>query len=135
MKADRGIALVELIIAITIITLIIVIFFLPRQNRARSSGQYTQCQSNCKNMGTALELYAKDHKGNFPEKLEMLVPDYLRAIPTCASSRTNKDYIFSYRCSPNHDAYTFYCAGHNHKWVGVGKNYPQYNSREGLIAK
>ena len=135
MKLNRGIVLVELIIAITIITLIIVIFFFPRQNRARAGGQYTQCQSNCKNLGTALELYAKDHKGHFPSTLEMLIPDYLRIIPSCAASGTNTGYIKSYQCSSKLDAYTFYCTGHNHKWVGVGKNIPQYNSREGLIAK
>ena len=106
----------------------------PNFMRARGQGQFTQCQSNMKNIGTALEMYATDNSGHYPDSLSKLSPDYLRHIPTCASA--GKDtYSPSYQSSVEPDAYTFYCSGHHHKAVGVGPNYPQYNSTTGLTSR
>lgn len=117
----------------------------PNYVRLRSSSvvRYTVCQANCKNIGTALEMYADDNNGAFPAKLEMLVPDYLRAIPTCSAHeakielirRKRPGYNDTYQVSDDFSAYTFYCGSRDHDTVGVQDNYPQYNSREGLIPK
>jgi len=106
----------------------------PNFLRARSSGQYTQCQSNMKNIGTALEMYSTDHSGHYPESLDQLTPDYLRVIPTCAAA--GKDtYSASYKSAQNPDTYEFFCEGSYHSNVGVPSNYPQYNSVRGLISR
>lgn len=101
----------------------------------RDPSPLTSCQQNMRNIGTALDMYASDNGGCYPPKMEMLTPDYLQTIPACPSSRTNRGYIDSYRVSKDFNAYTFYCQGDNHSAVGVDKNFPHYNSKEGLIYK
>lgn len=108
-------------------------FLVPNYLRARVSGQFTACQSNCKNIGTALEIYADANGKNYPRSLTMLTPDYLLTIPTCPSSRTNRGYIDSYLVNDDFKAYTVYCQGRNHMEVARYENYPQYNSREGIV--
>ena len=106
----------------------------PKFLRARTAGSFTQCQSNCKNIGTALEMYSVDNNGDYPDDLFMLTPKYLKVIPTCY--RAKKDtYSASYQRSHDMKAYTFYCKGHNHKNFGVPPNFPQYNSTSGLTAR
>ncbi len=115
----------------------------PNYFRAKSAGLYTGCQSNCKNIGAALKIYADDNKGSYPAKLQMLTPDYLRTIPTCSGYETKIElirrkrptYCDSYTVSDDFRAYTFYCGSMDHHLVGVPDNYPQYNSQNGLIPK
>ena len=134
MRKAKGFTISELMIVLIIITLLSRALT-PAFMRARTCGLYTQCQSNFKNMGTALEYYAEEHKGQYPEKLEMLTPGYIRAIPTCPSAFTNAGYINSYHTSSNFEAYTFYCAGNNHAGVQAGRNYPRYDSISGLTSR
>ncbi|MCL5773287.1 MAG: hypothetical protein M1536_02770 [Firmicutes bacterium] len=95
---------------------------------------YRSCESNLKNVSTALEMYATDNQGHYPASLSQIVPAYLRSIPACPAA--GKDtYSSSYTSSQNPDAYTFYCSGDNHKEVNAGENYPQYSSSQGLIQK
>lgn len=42
--------------------------------RLRSEGQLTACQSNLKNLATALEMYASDNKDLYPRKLGDVLP-------------------------------------------------------------
>ena len=134
MKYSKGVTIVEVMVIITIVILIAMVL-VPNYLRARAGGQYTQCQSNCKNMGTALEMFAEDNERKFPLELASITPGYLRVLPTCASSSTNKGYINSYHVSPDLKTYTFFCAGKNHEPVGVPENYPSYSSIDGLTAK
>ena len=135
----KGFTLIELMIVIAIIAILAAIL-VPNFLRARAQGQLTQCQSNCKNMGTALEMYSTDSAGHYPTGtgatgLGKLTPDYLKVIPTCASSGAD-NYTSSYSGAINPDAYTFYCSGKNHTGVGIKVvNYPQYNSTQGLIPR
>lgn len=137
MKNKKGFTLIELMIVIAIIAILAAIL-VPNFLRARAQGQYTQCQANCKNIGTALEMYSTDNSGNYPKSSDFgtkLTSDYLRQIPTCASAGTDT-YSAGYTSSITPDAYTFYCEGAtNHKAVGVEANYPQYTSAAGLIPK
>lgn len=105
----------------------------PNFLRARASRQFTACESNLKNIGAALEMYAGANDRNYPPSLTVLTPGYLQTIPTCSSSGTNRGYIDSYRVSKDFKAYTFYCPGDSHSAIGNSINFPQYNSREGLI--
>lgn len=135
-----GVLFVLVIPVMAILAAILIPSFLA----ARAQGQFTQCQSNCKNIGTALEMYSTDNKGEYPDNLEKLTPDYLKYIPTCASAGYDT-YSKSYKSWAPDDtesghstascSYTFYCSGKNHKAVGLTGNYPQYNSRKGLVAR
>jgi len=43
----------------------------------------TICIQNIKHIATAIEFYAKDHKGKYPKKLKDLIPRYLPSMPVC----------------------------------------------------
>ena len=130
----KGFTLIELMIVIAIIAILAAIL-VPNFLRARAQGQYTGCQANCKNLGTALEMYSTDNAGHYPGNLTGLTPDYMRIIPTCPSKGLNTVYTSSFTSNDTPDAYTFYCAGTNHSAVGVPQDFPQYNSTSGLIPK
>ena len=110
----------------------------PNFLRARARGSTTSCKSNCKNIATALDMYATDNHGQYPRHLADLVPDnYFRQIPTCPAA--GKDtYSASYQVSIEGKAFSFFCTGNNHakSYAGFDRpsdNFPQYNSRDGLI--
>lgn len=133
----KGFTLIELMIVIAIIAILAAIL-VPNFLRARAQGQFTQCQSNCKNIGTALEMYSTDFAGHYPATgaagMDGLSPNYLKTIPTCASAASNL-YSGTYTSAMNPDAYSFCCAGPNHTALSVPNDYPQYNSTQGLTAK
>lgn len=124
-----------IIIIITIFTIWAAVIGVPNYLRSRAGGKYTQCLANCKNIGAALETYADDNNGLYPDRLDKLTPDYLKVIPTCAGSETNTGYISSYSRSKEGDVFTFYCTGKNHEILNIDENYPQYNSISWLISK
>lgn len=60
--------LVELLVVIGIIALLIAIL-LPALARAREQANTVKCQSNIKQLCTALVMYAGEHKGKFPPNI------------------------------------------------------------------
>ncbi len=94
-----------------------------------------KCQSNTKNIATALEIYASDNQGRYPGSLDGLTPNYLGTIPPCPVA--NKDtYSHTYRqgrSAPGNDQdyrdyYHFACSG-DHSAAGPS---PKYDSVRGL---
>jgi prepilin-type N-terminal cleavage/methylation domain-containing protein len=61
----KGFTLIELLVVIAIIALLMAIM-LPSLNRARNQARAVVCQSNLKQWGTTLALYAEDNKGRLP---------------------------------------------------------------------
>ena len=109
-----------------------------KRERVRS---YVGCQSNLKNMGTALEMYSTDWSGHYPDPSNLktaLTPNYLRTMPKCPQAGRDT-YSKSYQIGPDapgnddnyQDYYNFYCQGKNHK--ELDKNRPRYNGIVGLI--
>lgn len=137
-KSRAGFTLIELMIVIAIIAILAAIL-VPNFLKARAQGQLTACKSNCKNIGTALEMYASDFSGRYPTdnfQQRMTVGNYLKVIPTCPSAAT-ATYAQSYTGRATPDNFSFYCVGNNHAtaYVGLnGLNFPQYNGETGLTA-
>lgn len=102
----------------------------------RPQGQLTACKSNCKNIATALEMYASDNKGLYPAELSKLTEgSYLRLLPTCPAS-SEMTYT-NYRVYGRSGHFYFSCVGNNHAeaYLHIGKdseNYPGYHSDKGL---
>ena len=104
--------------------------------RTSCRGQLTACKSNCKNIATALEMYASDNKGRYRATLAKLTEgNYLMPMPTCPAAGK---VTYLYHCSSEPDSFRFACAGNNHAKAFSGfstssNNYPRYNSEEGLV--
>lgn len=64
---------------------------LPSLNRARETANRVKCASNMRQIGQAMQLYANEHKGKFPNDFgEMLLTqDVTIEVFTCPSSAAN----------------------------------------------
>ena len=106
--------------------------FLPARAHVSS-----YCRSNCKNIATALKMYAEDNGGRYPTVLSHLTRgNYLKLIPTCPAAGS-ATYAVEYQTNHKPDRFSFCCAGNNHAKIYSGfstnsNNYPQYNSEYGL---
>lgn len=96
---------------------------------ARVAGQLNACKSNLKNLAIALEMWATDHDGKYPDKIEALSPDYLIRIPTCPAS-TGAPYTFKEMDQPT--GYELECTG-DHSAAGYAPGYPAIDGLHGLL--
>ncbi len=104
----------------------------PNFIRAKSSGQLTACTSNLKNLGTALQMYASDNQGQFPDRLEQLLPQqYLRTLPTCPT--VMRMSYTDYHVNPRHTHFSVGCCGNAHPRNGL--NHPRFDSQRGLVER
>lgn len=103
---------------------------------SRNSGQLTACKSNCKNIATALEMYASDNRGSYPSRLDKLTQgNYLKVIPTCPAAGRS---TYGYHRSTEPETFRFVCSGNNHARAYTGfstssNNFPRYDAEKGLI--
>ncbi|MHB0999994.1 MAG: type II secretion system protein [Armatimonadota bacterium] len=61
----RGFTLIELLVVIAIIAILAAILF-PVFAKAREAARATACLSNCKQLGTALQMYMQENDGKVP---------------------------------------------------------------------
>ena len=87
------------------------------------------CRSNLKNIGTACEMYFTD-KEAYPTSLELLVPNYLKTVPSCIPGE-KKSYELRNVSAKNYEAF---CVSPGHMHLGE-KNEERYHYSgiEGLV--
>jgi prepilin-type N-terminal cleavage/methylation domain-containing protein len=132
----KGFTLIELMIVIAIIAILAAIL-VPNFLRARAQGQLTACQSNVKNIGTALEMYSVDYGGRYPTAIgtgaavNAAFKSYMAKIPECPASGGTDDYGYQQYTNPH--GYVTWCKVGPHTTVGSPVGFPQYGSIEGLV--
>lgn len=83
------------------------------EQRTRKSN-LAQCKSNVRNIGTALEMYSTDNSGRYPLSLDLLVPSYLKSLPTCPTVG-HETYRSGYQSVSIPDNYTVSCQSGHHR--------------------
>lgn len=94
--------------------------------RAKEMSILAACESNLKNIATALEMYSTDNKGYYPKQLQEVVPNYLKELPSCPTTKAE----YSYTLNADTNKYEIVCTG-KHEGLPVG--YPRYTSDKGLL--
>ncbi len=117
-----------------IVMVLLCLIFVPGSLKVRAMTRLANCESNIKNMATALELYAEDNKGHYPPALSYLTDKKSGKpykIPECPSCFTGYEYV----CNSSHNNFTLWCKLNNAHIVATGKegSWPQYNPAQGLI--
>jgi len=141
-RNKKGFTLIELMIVIAIIAILAAIL-VPNFLKARAQGQLAACESNLKNIATALEMYATDYSGDYPvtASVSLLTSTatggaYMKAMPNCPSI-TTAPYDYTANGSP--DNFTLTCGAATAHiatgTVGTAGNWPQYTPGEGVKLK
>ena len=121
----------KLNLLLLLIILISGFFLIFRFLQTTDQEQLILCESNLRNLSTAIEIYAKDNEGLYPPDLDYITYHkikYLDKLPICPVSGTS--YI--YMVSMSLDGYTLCCGKKNSHFYDKNGYWPQYWSREGL---
>jgi hypothetical protein len=126
--------------AFIIAAVIFILFMTVRVLEVRRQGSCTVCFSNLKNIGTALEMYSSDNGGLYAPSLAQLTPRYIAEIPLCPCAgklweKGRDSYSAAYLTSDDHRTFTVYCRGANHRVITMPDDFPQYDSKSGLIQR
>lgn len=108
---------------------------IPSYLRNPDQSKLSTCESQIKNLATAIEMYSSDWKGDGPETLQHLTPEYLRTIPLCPAGKgVPYGYSITVRDKAGHaKGWEISCQSKGHSRVGIPDGYPRYNSKEGLL--
>lgn len=87
-RKSTGFTLIEIMIVIAIIAILAAIL-LPNFVRSRARAQQTACETNLRNLATAVQTYSSGNYGRYPTQLSDATPGYIQAIPTCPSCSSN----------------------------------------------
>ncbi|MEQ8225692.1 MAG: serine/threonine-protein kinase, partial [Candidatus Eremiobacterota bacterium] len=141
----RPVKFIDYSLSISIILLMVFsIMIIPRVFRGRAMNVFCLCEDNLKNLAIALELYATENDGLYPDGFYKLLDisknkkPYINKIPDCLRSRKiyDKKHLTSYEYTISEDFknFTAWCIQF-HQDVGMPAGYPQYNPYKGLIIK
>ncbi|MBS5942895.1 MAG: prepilin-type N-terminal cleavage/methylation domain-containing protein [Finegoldia magna] len=83
-KKKKGFTLLELLVVLAILAILIAIA-IPVYKNQKEKAAITAHNANVRVLETAVESYKQD-KGNFPENLDNLVPNYIKSVPAVPSS-------------------------------------------------
>lgn len=128
-KSQHGFTMIELLTVFFIIGVIAAII-IPNIRKAFYRAQLSGCQSNLRNIATALQIYHADNQ-DYPDNLEVLAPKYMPKMPQCPTAGRDT-YSKGYAVSKNPPQYTISCHGNNHTLTGLKENEPFYTLDSGL---
>ncbi len=104
----------------------------------QAGSHVTHCNSNLKNIGTAMELYSADWGGKYASSFEQLTPKYLKTLPSCPAGEGDYTLQAGMDLPGNEQGYQDYyllvCQGDGHRRANVDPDFPRYNSLRGLIS-
>ncbi len=130
---------------IVVVLAIILMFTLPflmtflSASSGKKHRQLAACESNLKNIATALEMYATDNTGDYPHDLCYLTRSqpggaYMKTIPICPASSGKTGYLYTRAETP--DNFTIWCNHPDaHEYAGLKTGWPQYTPGQGLKTK
>lgn len=133
-------------LTVSFIFFIVTAYMYGQLSTARPRAMLRVCEANCKNISTALEMYASDNDTQYPDRMEQITPDYIKHLPACGENG-RCSYADSYRTDMEHQNYTFCCKGDNHIIrirvfdipvtgnLGAMPDYPRYSKKSGLIVR
>lgn len=139
----RAFTLIEIMVAIGIIAILAAIGT-TSYVRSKEQAKLAACMSNEKLLADALQQYANDHDGCYPDSLSDLqieggdnAGSYLKqAMPVCPTNNS----VYGYNNSKPHydydkvvssDYFRIYCNG-NHKSLGYDRFWPKLDSEIGV---
>ena len=114
----RGFTLIELLVVIAIIAILAAILF-PVYARLKEKAIRTLCLSNCKQLGTAFQLYLDENDGTYPGCGATEQPDGWVITPADFDVQVNEGAIYGY--VKNRDIYV--CPFQRRKSVAVKLSY------------
>ncbi len=142
---ERGFTLIEMMIVVAIIAILVTIL-VPNLMQARSQAQTAACESNLKEIATALELYETDHdaypdSGTVDGNNSDFLP-YMQQVPVDPAAGPGKPYTFTVTTSGNSaPSYVITCPGTHDpstlKAIDHGDNnatHIEYGSQSGFSA-
>ncbi|MEQ8189934.1 MAG: serine/threonine-protein kinase [Candidatus Eremiobacterota bacterium] len=125
--------------------LFIILIIYPGFRNARETGKLAACESNIKNIATALEMYHTDNKELYPDSLEKILAktdtgiSYIKHIPECPNRKKSifpsktEAPSYGYIVSGDHKNFTIWCMGSHRHYLQAG--FPRYAPGQGLILK
>jgi len=116
-----------------VILAVLAMLILPSYVRARSRGRLSACETNLRNMASALEVYSTENDRHFPASLTNLTPTYIQSVPTCPSAGSGTPYVQGFVSMSNPSAYTLTCKGSWHTDLGLPEDAPSFHYGTGLV--
>lgn len=96
MQKNKGFTLVEIMVVIAII-ITLAGLLMPALNRARRQAKRVECINNLRQIGIALNSYALDNDGKFPDTLQALVDNKYLSDSKMLYCPERKNEIAQYR--------------------------------------
>ncbi len=129
-RRRRGFTLIETMTVIFIIALLASIA-IPVYRRNIDKSLYNVCQSNLRNIVTAIENYHLENHV-YPDQLVTLTStNFISNIPTCPSAHLNT-YEPGYEYDNVSGEFTIKCRGSSHKALGYKDDEPFYIFSKGI---